>query len=127
MWCMEVISTDRAPTPAGHYSQAIVHGDLIFVAGQLPIGPDGPMTDASIEEQTEQALRNVAAILEAAGSDLSHVLRATVYIPDVAHWGRINAVYAEVFGDHKPARVVVPTRDLHHGVLVEVDVIAARA
>lgn len=122
---MQVIDTPNAPTPAGHYSQAIVHGGLVYVAGQLPIREGKPIAEASVAEQTELALRNVEAILEAAGSGLDRVLRMTVYVPDVALWGDINAAYARVMGDHKPARVVVPTRDLHHGVLVEIDAIAA--
>ena len=122
---MKAISTPNAPTPAGHYSQAVVHDNLVFVAGQLPIGPDGPMADASVEEQTRQALRNVEAILEAAGSSLSRLIRTTVYVSDIALWGRVNAAYAEVLGTHRPARAVVPTRELHHGVVVEIDAIAA--
>jgi 2-iminobutanoate/2-iminopropanoate deaminase len=70
-------------------------------------------------------LRNVEAILLAAGSDLAHLLKVTVYVSDIAHWGAINAVYARVLGAHRPARAVVPTRDLHHGFLVEVEAIAA--
>jgi 2-iminobutanoate/2-iminopropanoate deaminase len=123
---MKTISTPRAPTPAGHYSQAIVHGGLVYVAGQLAIEPTtGEKRLGAIEEQTEQVLRNVAAILEAAGSDLAHVLKTTVYIADISLWPRVNAVYAQFFGEHRPARAVVPTRDLHYGFLVEIEAIAA--
>ena len=122
------VSTAEAPAPAGHYSQAIVHENTVYVSGQLPIDPS---TDAkqvgSIEEQTEQALRNVAAILEAAGSDISRVIKVTVYVSDIALWGRVNAVYAEFFGEHRPARAVVPTRDLHFGFQVEIEAVAAVA
>jgi 2-iminobutanoate/2-iminopropanoate deaminase len=79
----------------------------------------------SVEEQTEQALENVAAILLAAGSGVDHVLKTTVYVADISLWGRVNAVYAEFFGDHRPARAVVPTKELHHGFVVEIEAIAA--
>ena len=123
---MTPIHTPTAPAPAGHYSQAIVHGGLVFVAGQLPIDPERPeQTVGSIEEQTEQALRNVGAILQAAGSGLDRVVQMTIYISDISLWGRVNAVYTRVMGDHRPARAVVPTRDLHYGYQIEIQAIAA--
>jgi 2-iminobutanoate/2-iminopropanoate deaminase len=123
---IQTITTTDAPLPAGHYSQATVHNGIVYVAGQLPIDPyTGEKKPGPIEDQAEQALRNVAAILAVAGSDLAHVLKVTVYISDIDLWGRFNIVYARVFGDHKPARAVVPIKDLHHGCLVEIDVIAA--
>ena len=123
---MQVVSTPNAPAPAGHYSQAIVHGGVVYVAGQLPIDPQtGEKRTGSIEEQAEQALRNVAAILRAAGSGLDQVLKVTVYVSDITLWDRVNAVYARAFGDHRPARAVVPTRDLHYGFQVEIEAIAA--
>ena len=122
---MKVISTPNAPAPAGHYSQAIVHNDLVFVAGQLPIDPKTTERRVgTIEEQTEQALKNVAEILKAADSDLSHVLKTTVYVSDMELWGRVNAVYARVFGAHRPARAVVPVKDLHFGYQIEIEAIA---
>jgi len=123
---MRAIFTPNAPKPAGHYSQAIVHAGIVYVAGQLAIDPQtGERRTGSIEEQTEQALKNVAAILEAAGSDLNHVLKTTVYVADIGLWEQVNAVYATIFGDHRPARAVVPTRDLHYGFLVEIEAVAA--
>ena len=120
------IQTDHAPAPAGHYSQALVHGGLIFVSGQLPIVPEtGEKLTGPIEEQTLQVLKNISAILEASGSSLEKVLKVTVYIPDMQLWGRVNEVYAGVFGEHKPARAVVPTRELHSGFQIEVEAIAA--
>jgi 2-iminobutanoate/2-iminopropanoate deaminase len=120
------ISTPNAPQPAGHYAQAIVHNGLVYVSGQLAVDPaTGEKKLGSIEEQTEQALQNVAAILQAAGSDLGRVLKTTVYVSDIGLWGRVNAVYATVFGDHRPARAVVPTRELHYGFQVEIEAIAA--
>jgi 2-iminobutanoate/2-iminopropanoate deaminase len=123
---MIAISTPDAPQPAGHYAQAIVHNGLVYVSGQLPVDPTtGDKRLGSIEEQAEQALKNVAAILKAAGSDLGHVLKTTVYVSDISLWGRVNAVYATFFGDHRPARAVVPTRELHYGFQVEIEAIAA--
>jgi len=120
------ILTEGAPLPAGHYSQAIVHGDLVFVSGQVPIEPaSGRRVLGTVEEQAAQALRNVQAVLLAAGSDLSSVLKVTVYVSDIELWDRVNAVYAEFFGRHRPARAVVPVKTLHHGFLVEVEAIAA--
>jgi len=122
---MKAISTPAAPQPAGHYAQAIVHNGLIFVSGQLPIEPQtGTKVLGSIEEQTEQAIKNVQAIVQAAGGNLHSVLKTTVYIADIALWDRVNTVYARMFGAHRPARAVVPTQLLHHGFLIEIDAIA---
>ena len=123
---MNEILTPDAPMPAGHYSQAIVHNGLVYVSGQLPVHPKtGGKRVGSIEEQTSQALQNVAEILEAAGSDLSQVIKATVYISDIGLWDRVNKVYAEFFGAHRPARAIVPTRELHFGYQIEIEAIAA--
>lgn len=124
---MNAVQTDRAPAPAGHYSQAVVHGGFAFVAGQLPIDPATGQNLAGrpIEDQARQVFANVAAVLEAAGSGLGRVVRVGVYVTDLALWGRFNAVYAEILGDHRPARTVIPVPELHHGVAVEVDVVAA--
>jgi 2-iminobutanoate/2-iminopropanoate deaminase len=124
---MEIISTKKAPEPAGHYSQAIVHNDLVFVSGQLPVDPvSGERICTSIEEQTLQVLDNLEAILKAAGSSRDRVLKVTVYISDISLWGRVNAVYSQFFKDHRPARAVVPTKELHYGFQVEMEAIAAR-
>ncbi len=123
---MNFISTAHAPTPAGHYSQAVVHGGFVFVAGQLPIDPADPSRPpGTIEDQTSRALSNVAAILEAAGTGLGQVVQVTVYISDVSLWGKVNAVYARVMGEHRPARAVVPSGELRHGMLIEIQAIAA--
>lgn len=123
---MHPVLTEQAPVPAGHYSQAIVHNGFVFVAGQLPIVPGqkehrvGP-----IGEQTERTLRNVEAILHAAGSGLERVVQMTIYISDGELWGEVNAAYSRVMGDHKPARAVVPVKDLHYGYQIEIQAIAA--
>lgn len=123
---IRTIQTEKAPIPAGHYSQAVVYNGLVFVAGQLSIEPRTLEKKlGSIEEQTEQALTNVSEILKASGSDLSLVLKMTIYVSDIGLWQRVNAVYARVMGDHRPARAVIPTKELHYGFLVEIDAIAA--
>lgn len=120
------IQTPDAPTPAGHYSQAVVYNGLVFVAGQLSIDPHtGEKRLGSIEEQTEQTLRNISEILKAADSDLSRVLKMTIYISDIDLWGAVNSVYAKILGEHRPARAVVPTKELHYGFLIEIEAIAA--
>ena len=120
------VSTPNAPQPGGHYAQAIVHDGMVYVAGQLPIDPlTGEKKTGPITEQTEQVIRNLAAILEAAGSDLSHVVKTTAYVSDITLWDEVNAMYAKCFGTHRPARAVVPTRDLHYGFKVEIEAIAA--
>jgi 2-iminobutanoate/2-iminopropanoate deaminase len=122
---MKTVSTAAAPTPAGHYSQAAVHGDMVFVSGQLPVDPHtGEKGAGSVEDQTRLALSNLAAILKAANSGIGKVIKTTVYISDIELWGRVNEIYAEFFGEHRPARAVVPTRDLHFGCLIEIDAIA---
>lgn len=123
---MHSVSTSEAPTPAGHYSQAIVHNGCVYVAGQLPIVPgQKEHRVGTIEEQTAQVFANIAAVLRAAGSDLSRVLQVTVYVSDMELWGRFNASYAKLMGDHRPARAVVPVNALHYGYHIEVQVIAA--
>ena len=123
---MRTISTPDAPPPAGHYSQAVVYGDTVYVSGQLAVNlATGEKGVGSIEEQTRLALLNIEQILLSAGSDLNHVIKTTAYVSDVELWGGVNQAYAEVFGDHRPARAVVPSRDLHYGCLVEIEAIAA--
>ena len=123
---MQAIETRNAPAAGGHYSQAIVHNGVVYVAGQLPFDPnDRNRPIGSIEEQTEQTLRNVEAILVAAGSGLDRVLQMTIYISDMELWGGVNAAYARVMGGHRPARAVVPVKDLHYGYQIEIQAIAA--
>src|SRR5687767_6665702 len=123
---IRTVQTEKAPTPAGHYSQAVVYNGLVFVAGQLAIDPQtGEKKLGSIEEQTEQALKNISEILKAAGSEMKLVLKMTVFVADIGLWERVNEVYSRVMGEHRPARAVIPTRDLHHGFLIEIEAIAA--
>ncbi len=120
------VLTENAPAPGGHYSQAIIYNGLIYISGQLPINPaTGEKNLGSIESQTEQVLKNISEILKAAGSDLSRVLKMTVYVSDISLWGAVNPVYARIMGEARPARAIVPTRDLHYGFKIEIEAIAA--
>jgi 2-iminobutanoate/2-iminopropanoate deaminase len=125
---MVKISTPDAPRPGGHYSQAVAGGGFVFVSGQLPLDPaSGKIEGSTVEEQTLRALRNMEAVLRAADCGKDDVLKVTVYIPDIAKWSAVNAVYASFFGDHRPARSVVPTRELHFGALIEIEAVAWKA
>src|SRR5262245_23033714 len=120
------ISTPTAPKPAGHYSQACRHGELIFVSGQLPVNLEGKsLADRSFDEQVRIALGNVLSIVKAAGSGPDRVLKVTAFIVGMENWPEFNRVYAELFADARPARSVVPVGSLHHGCLVEIEAIAA--
>ena len=124
---MKVIQPENQPTPKGHYSPGIEHHGVVYVSGQLPMSLDTrePFT-GSIEEQTELALRNVEHVLKAAGSDLSRVLQMTIYVSDMELWGRVNETYARVMGDHRPARAMIPVKELHFGTQIEIQAIAAK-
>jgi 2-iminobutanoate/2-iminopropanoate deaminase len=123
---VKFVSTDSAPFARGHYSQAVVHEGVVYVAGQLPVVPGDPDRRlATFDEQARRVIDNVFAILAASGSTPELVLRATVYIAGIEHWPAFNAIYAEKFGVHRPARTVVPVSALHYGYLVEMDAIAA--
>ncbi|MBI1765056.1 MAG: RidA family protein [Acidobacteria bacterium] len=123
---LKSILTENAPAPGGHYSQAIVHNGLVYVAGQLPIKPGSTeKTVGPIEEQAEQCLTNMREILRAAGSDMNRLLKVTIYISDIALWGKVNEVYTRMLGAHRPARAIVPCKELHYGFQVEIEAIAA--
>jgi 2-iminobutanoate/2-iminopropanoate deaminase len=123
---MKKIQTDKAPTAVGHYSQGIAHNGLIFVSGQVATNPaTGEKVVDSIEAQTEQALRNVEAILLAANSDLNHVLKMTIYVSGMEHWSAVNATYAKVLGAHRPARAIIPVGNFGNGLLIEIEAVAA--
>ena len=122
------VSTPDAPQPAGHYSQAVVEGGFVFVAGQLPLDPaTGAIAGApdDIETQTRQVLGNVGAILRAAGSGLDRLVSVTVFITSRSQWPAVDRVYAEMLGAHRPARAVIPVPELRPGCLIEVQAIAS--
>jgi 2-iminobutanoate/2-iminopropanoate deaminase len=122
---MQLISIDGAKQPAGHYSPATQAGSLICISGQLPINPyTGEKCTGGIKEQTQQVLQNIDAVLQGAGATKNDVMKTTVYVSDISLWDEVNAVYAGYFGSHRPARTIVPTRDLHYGFLIEIEAIA---
>ncbi|MDH3271463.1 MAG: RidA family protein [Gemmatimonadota bacterium] len=123
---MKFIHTDGAPKPAGHYSQATVYGGVVYVAGMLGIDPADPDADkGDAAQQARQALKNVAAVLDAAGSDLDRVVRMEIFVSDVELWGPVNDVYTEVMGDHKPARAIVPVKSFRDPFVLEIVATAA--
>ena len=122
---MRIINSPEMPTPAGHYSMCIEHNGLLYLAGQLPKHPETKEMPEGIKAQTQQALDNVLSIVEAAGSSLDHIIQMRIYIPDISLWDDVNEVYGEFFGNHKPVRAVIPSRELHYGALLEIEAIAA--
>ncbi len=124
---MNVVSTDQAPRAIGPYSQAIVAGELVFTAGQIALDPGTmELVGGDVAAQTDRVLKNVAAVLEAAGSSLGLVIKTTVYLLDMADFAKMNEVYTRHFGDHRPARSTVAVAGLPKQARVEIDTIAVR-
>ncbi|MEE2834890.1 MAG: Rid family detoxifying hydrolase [Myxococcota bacterium] len=121
---MKIIATDRAPAAIGAYSQATVHQGVVYASGQIALSPDGTWAGGDVSAQTEQVLTNLAAVLEAAGSSLNDVLKATIFLEDMADFSAVNAVYAQAFSEHRPARECVAARALPRGAAVEISCIA---
>ena len=124
---LRTIATDGAPKAIGPYSQAIAAGELIFCAGQVALDPaSGESVTGDIRVQTERVLDNLSAVLAAAGSDLRHVVKTTVYLIDFTDFTAMNEVYAKRFGDHRPARATVGVSALPKGLRVEIECVAIR-
>ena len=124
---IDFVSTADAPKAIGPYSQAVIHGDLIFTAGQIALDPQSMEIVADgITAQTERVLSNLEAVLKAAGSDLTRVLKTTVFLQSMADFTAMNEVYAKRFGSHRPARSTVAAAGLPRNVLVEIEVVAAK-
>lgn len=124
---MKVISTDKAPAAIGPYSQAIEVNGTVFCSGQIPIDPaTGNFVEGGIQEQTRQVLTNASQVLAAAGTDLSHVVKTTVFLSDMANFVAMNEVYAQFFSQPFPARSAVAVKDLPKGALVEIEVLAVK-
>jgi len=122
---IDVISTPHAPAAIGPYSQAARSGNLLFLSGQIPLDPaTGQFIAGDIAAQTERVLKNLAAILEAAGSGLNKVLKTTVYLKDLAEFGRMNEVYGKFFGEKPPARATVEVARLPRDAAIEIDLVA---
>jgi 2-iminobutanoate/2-iminopropanoate deaminase len=122
----EIISTADAPQAIGPYSQAIKHNGLVFISGQIPLDPaSGELVGGDISAQTSRVLKNLTAILEAAGSGLDKVLKTTVFLKDMNDFAAMNKIYGETFGAHKPARATVEVSRLPRDVSVEIELVAA--
>ena len=124
---MRTVNSPGVSEPAGHYCHATVFENLVFVSGQLPFPLNSNVLPEGIEAQTIQALKNVEAILESAGSSIEHLLNVQIFIPDVNLWPTVNRVYSEYLKDVKPARTIVPCNPLHYGALIEINAIARLA
>ncbi len=120
---MHVIQTPNAPAAIGPYSQAMVVGDLLFTSGQIALRPDGSLNDGDIVAQTQQVLGNLKAVIEAAGADLSKVVKTTVFLKNLDDFVAMNTIYGEAFAGHTPARSTVQVAKLPRDVLVEIEAI----
>ncbi len=118
------ISTLNAPQAIGPYSQAYIHNGVIYTSGQIALTPQGEFIDGDITAQSTQVLNNLKAILESAGSNLQKVIKTSVFLSDMEHFNALNAVYAEFFGSHKPARSTIAVKTLPKNALVEIECIA---
>ena len=121
----KVISTTNAPAAIGPYSQAVQHGDTIYVSGQLPLDPETKKMDDDVSKQTEQSMKNIKAILQEAGSSMENVIRCGIFVTDLADFATVNDMYASFFEGNYPARATVQVAALPLGAKVEIDAVAA--
>jgi 2-iminobutanoate/2-iminopropanoate deaminase len=121
----KIVSTQNAPAAIGPYSQAVCANGMVFTSGQVPIVPETKKIEATdIEGQTRQVMKNLKAVLEAAGSDFSKVIKATIFLKDLEHFGKVNEIYSQSFGEEPPARACVQVARLPLDSLVEIEMIA---
>ena len=121
---MKIIDTPKMPKANGHYSQCIEHNGILYLSGQLPIDQKTKIIPSSIEEQTDLVLKNVENILTEARSSKSQILQVRVYISNIELWDKVNERYGFFFQEHKPTRCIIPTRELHFGCLIEMEIAA---
>ena len=121
---MRIISTNKAPAAIGPYSQAIKTNGMIYTSGQIPLTPNGELIDRDIKRQTKQVLTNLKNLLEESDSGLDQVVKTTIFLENIEDFGIVNVIYAEYFGDHKPARSTVAVKTLPKNVLIEIEAIA---
>jgi 2-iminobutanoate/2-iminopropanoate deaminase len=121
---MTIVHTPNAPAAIGPYSQAMVANGMVFTSGQIALTPSGEMIQGDVSAQCTQVLSNLKAVLEASGSSLNKVIKTTIFLSDMDDFGAVNALYAQAFGDHKPARSTVAVKTLPKNALVEIDAIA---
>lgn len=123
---LKKVQTNDAPQAIGPYSQAVEMGELVFASGQIPLTPEGELVNGGITEQTHQVMKNVQTILHAAGSDLNHVVKTTIFLKDFNHFQQVNEIYGQYFSGHQPARSCVEVSRLPKEVLIEIEVIASK-
>jgi 2-iminobutanoate/2-iminopropanoate deaminase len=121
---MQFIKTDKAPQAIGPYSQAVVAGDFIYTSGQVPLNSDGVLVEGDIKAQTKQVLTNLSEVLKEAKSSLKNVVKTTIFLSDMEDFKDVNEIYAEFFGEHKPARSTVAVKTLPLNVRIEIEAIA---
>ena len=122
---LRIVHTEKAPAAIGPYSQGVIAGNLLFTAGQIALDPaTGQIVQGDVTAQTERVMRNLAAVLESAGTSWAEVVKTTVYLQDMADFPRVNEVYGHMIGDARPARSTVQVSALPRGVLVEIDAVA---
>ena len=124
---MTIVQTDDAPQAIGPYSQAVSIGDLIYTSGQIPLNSEGILVEGDIKTQTKQVLTNLSEVLKEAGSSLNNVVKTTIFLSDMDSFKEVNEVYAEFFGEHKPARSTVAVKTLPLNVDIEIEVIALKS
>ena len=123
---MKYIATNKAPAAIGPYSQAISLDNLIFTSGQIGLSHEGVLVEGGVIEQTKQVLKNLSEVLKEAGSSLSNVVKTTVFLADMRDFAEVNKIYADFFGNHKPARSTVAVKSLPLNVSVEIEAIATK-
>lgn len=121
---MKIIKTEKMPYVKGHYSPVIEHNGILYLSGQIPTDPVTGKVPDSIEEQTKLVLSKIEFLLKESGSSLNKVLQVRIFLTDIDLWDQVNRVYADFFGNHKPARCVIPAGKLHYGSLLEVEAVA---
>ncbi len=121
---MQYIHTNKAPEAIGPYSQAVKVGDVIFTSGQIALKSNGEFLDKDIKEQTKQVLQNLSEVLKEAGSGLDKVIKTTIFLANMEDFVEVNKIYAEAFGDHKPARSTIAVKTIPKNALIEIEAIA---
>ena len=121
---MKIIDTPKMPKANGHYSQCIAHNGIVYLSGQLPIDQKTKSIPRSIEAQTDLVLENIETILTEAGSAKNQVLQVRIYISNIELWDKVNERFSLFFAQHKPTRCIIPTRELHFGCLIEIEITA---
>jgi reactive intermediate/imine deaminase len=123
---MEIIQTKNMPESNGHYSQVIAHNGILYLSGQLPMNPKSKKIPETIEDQTKQALDNVLLLLKEAGSSKDDVLQMRIYVSDIRLWNKVNTIYCNFFGEHRPVRCIVAVNELHFGCFIEIEAVAVQ-